>query len=641
MVIGFEYALQRREAGEKLSSPLPGLVDWIFTEAETIILALSAAQPTGDGSGWDEYTFWVRAIDDDGGTDESPACVNFTTTTVSPTVQLLRPLHIPPDCFITSTSVYLRWTATDPDGDARTMHTRWALLPIDDREECWTASEYTQQQPLANLSNDDARWSPWEPYGAEQGFTELALHDLAPGQGYFIVVQARDGAQSVSPQLHWGSQVLHIRPTDEVRLPILFAVSPQLGRHAFAGTSGSFESAGIAGTPLSMRWIGEADEYASTIVAWRYGVDVVDPQDPHDPGWRSGWTDDESNLELELNWGSNGQHTLLLEILDLAGTVSSATFVLSSLVIPPVAQRQPILVVFNQRIDYPTLYANALATWIGLVEEAVNDRVSLHETKSLGLPTMAELVGYRAVMWIGGSTDAAVYGDWRDPEPPLAAFQRFAGNVLLTGAGVLRLQFLRSHALADVPVELSPTCPPQIEPEELGCVESPWLWHDWGILVVDQVRPLRIVGEHQSGVRSLACDGLFAAIAKGAWPDLFPTVERIALSPGHPFRMEEAYNTWLTLTRHAPVDWPTDIEAIYEFQSRAGAGAVEPSACELDGHWRPLDGAPIGLRVSTHSEMKPRPGSADYVMGIDLASFERPGVLALLRMIFEDWGLVR
>lgn len=70
-------------------------------------------------SGSSMPTFVVRAVDDEGEPDPTPARQSFRFRNDPPTVRLSGPAVLPPNTFPVAT---IRWTSSDPDGDIRRAH---------------------------------------------------------------------------------------------------------------------------------------------------------------------------------------------------------------------------------------------------------------------------------------------------------------------------------------------------------------------------------------------------------------------------------------------------------------------------------------------------------------------------------------
>lgn len=101
-----------------------GAPTWRFiasSESTFTVSADSCAVPpcTDDTEPFFDYhTFWVKAVDDQGGHDPTPAYRTFTATTVAPTVEITQgPITLCPGlCGRTSDYVVVEWVGSDPDG---------------------------------------------------------------------------------------------------------------------------------------------------------------------------------------------------------------------------------------------------------------------------------------------------------------------------------------------------------------------------------------------------------------------------------------------------------------------------------------------------------------------------------------------
>lgn len=101
-VTGFEYRWSP-------AAPVAGFdTNWVFTTDVRDTFAL----PTPDGHS--EYTFFVRALDDRGGVDPSPASQSYPFRNAAPSCSLSNTFALQDTLF---PSITLQWIARDPDGN--------------------------------------------------------------------------------------------------------------------------------------------------------------------------------------------------------------------------------------------------------------------------------------------------------------------------------------------------------------------------------------------------------------------------------------------------------------------------------------------------------------------------------------------
>ncbi len=101
-------------------------VDWNWTERNDSVFLLSLQQDDTT------YTFYVRAVDNDGARDPDPASLSVPIKNTPPSVEFNEGTHIPDTTFTVAT---FAWTGADPDGDETIMRYFWALNDTSDWQE--------------------------------------------------------------------------------------------------------------------------------------------------------------------------------------------------------------------------------------------------------------------------------------------------------------------------------------------------------------------------------------------------------------------------------------------------------------------------------------------------------------------------
>ncbi len=153
---------------------------WETTQATIDTFELLADSCCSDGSRYHGYTFFVRAIDNNGAQDPTPALLSFTATTSPPRSRIVFPAVQAGqrDVFVSS-CVTIKWEAFDPDGEvvayryARKLYYDW---------------------PEAEPPPDwDTRWSGW--ISATQ--VTIHLESLGEDNPWSFYVQAKDNAGAV------------------------------------------------------------------------------------------------------------------------------------------------------------------------------------------------------------------------------------------------------------------------------------------------------------------------------------------------------------------------------------------------------------------------------------------------------------
>lgn len=106
--------------------------------------------------------------------------------------------------------------------------------------------------------------------------------------------------------------------------------TPTYGTYVFDGTDPTPVTLQVqAADPIGIgfSWTGNADAYGGTLVGYRMGWDITDPDDPMDPGWLVA---DYGPYEFTAQkvFATVSLHTFIVEAKDDQGNVTRATFVI-------------------------------------------------------------------------------------------------------------------------------------------------------------------------------------------------------------------------------------------------------------------------------------------------------------------------
>ena len=185
---------------------------WVKTTAnrEKFIFRSDSVSSGGATRARGFHTVAVKC-EDDLGAFSALATASFTSTTITPLVQILVPL--PKKLLARAVAPVLRidWQGTDPDGiDSKLpVAYRWRLFG--------PSSEFTPAQALGDPDALRRFYAPafagWDSGGSE--VRSMSLHDLVPGQEYLFVVVAIDQAGAYSPVFSADVNMLqfHVDPT--------------------------------------------------------------------------------------------------------------------------------------------------------------------------------------------------------------------------------------------------------------------------------------------------------------------------------------------------------------------------------------------------------------------------------------------
>jgi hypothetical protein len=165
-------------------------------------------------------------------------------------------------------------------------------------------------------------WSDWQPYAA----TEEERSRLYPGlinDGYYLfAVQVRDAAGRVStinannPR---GGEVLWMRASSTAYRPFVDVYEETLGQISRDPVPIAIDP----GQVVAFYWWVDARDYNGMIASCRHGWDLLDPNDPLDPGWAVEPGLDPANLATEPISFATGEHVLTIRVIDDFGQVTT------------------------------------------------------------------------------------------------------------------------------------------------------------------------------------------------------------------------------------------------------------------------------------------------------------------------------
>lgn len=363
-----------------------------------------------------------------------------------------------------SPTIRFGYTGSDPAGElaaparVRTLFKR-ALLP--DGGYCWGEYQFGQyREVLVGLS--DPAWGAWQDYPDDPAERLVTLADLPlrdeQGQRirYLFAVQVMDRAGAVSLPHEFGRDAV-VFAVNEQASPLLWLAGEPLRGYEWAGTDGTVSLMVAPGQPLSLQWVGSGHNYSTEIAAYRYGWDVADLEDDHDPGWALPAGDSPAHRYAPARAFDAGVHSLTVRCWDLAGVMTQVVVVFDVVPIPDRADQRPLLLVddvidktsnaWPGNITYITYDRDEVrdAFWLDALSDiagfaAESDRFDCEEAQDL---SFADLARYRAVIWAGKGFSGSFADQHFPPDRGrtyvwLEAYQQHAGNLLLVGQAVLR-----------------------------------------------------------------------------------------------------------------------------------------------------------------------------------------------------------
>jgi len=127
---------------------------------------------------------------------------------------------------------------------------------------------------------DDPDWSSWTGYPADPAHRLVSFAEQPDGY-YLFAVQTMDADGAVSTGRGYAAEVGHFEVRQGMFQPAVVLTEYYLGSVMVPPPSTFI----APGQPLNFSWSADASSYGGTIVSYRYGWDVIDPDDPNDPGW--------------------------------------------------------------------------------------------------------------------------------------------------------------------------------------------------------------------------------------------------------------------------------------------------------------------------------------------------------------------
>jgi RimJ/RimL family protein N-acetyltransferase len=514
---------------------------WHAITSGDSVFVVSAARDSFPGEparvrrAWESHTFYVRALDETGLPDPSPASVNFTATTLSPSGEVALPMSAGNEPFQMAPAVAFMYGGVDPDfvtGIPTQVRYLWkpAIMPDGQMAD-------THLEVMAHLdyfaSFTDSAWSAWQPFAAVASERRISLGQLPArdpqGQPIYYVfcVQTQDTSGAVSIERTYGAGLRHFWITP--RWPTLTIAEPNLGQSIALGTSYVLSADVAPNQSLSFSWGATADSYVGRVVSYRYGWDVVDVENPQDPGWAVAAGNTLAHRRAPTRSFLSGVHTLVVEATDDSGQLTRARFALNVVPLRDPQDQYPCLLiddVFDRHSNaWPgqsglpldndqyrdAFWLNALGGPGGVQGFLASRDVLDTEVET---PDFRAAAQYRAVVvisrWVARPNNyvsrafrATTYTS--DPYNWLASYQAFAGNVFycaqramdnflqqITGGYALPIVFQSTEGDANglegtYRVGFGTRTLPDDTVIQVGPTRYPYA--TWGIAVVDQMSP--------------------------------------------------------------------------------------------------------------------------------------------------------
>ncbi len=308
---------------------------WTAVNVSRAELTLTAdtlrADPRGNiGEGRQDrwHTFFVRAIDNEGATDPTPAHRTFSAYSLGPQMALLEPVVRDMVAELPVTFV-MQWDGFD-DGINSTrdpVEARWVLLPAQ-----LDASDQPIGFPNALYDLPDGAWGPWRPFAAaDTTGREARFFDVIATQGdstFVFAVQGRDDGGAVTPQFRTNIENGNNMAVLKVRSDIPPGPGATLTETFSNLGSWTFEGAGLPGEVVSAAGVDTVvvtwsrmttRDYGGREGQYRYGWNV------QDPGNDAEWSDWGRFLAAPLRVMTLPTERFDLQLRDHLGQITTAT----------------------------------------------------------------------------------------------------------------------------------------------------------------------------------------------------------------------------------------------------------------------------------------------------------------------------
>lgn len=596
-IVGYEWRISNNGVDGVVDPEDLAAAPWHFTTVTDSIFIVSADldsfpadvadsnQTNQDYRYWQTHTFFVRALDDRGEVDPSPAEVSFTATTIAPTVNITLPSSVPSNsCRAAAQVMTFGWRGSDSDAlSGEPTHVRYLLLPAQQENgNCLTEKMFSEAQEGVDgaepyITADNPNWSEWVAYDApDEAGLRVTLPRKDEGETFLFAVQVRDIAGAVTPTFRWNRNVRHVKISTAI-YPSLIVNETFLGT-VLGVSTGTIKPFDITpGQPLNFSWIATAEEYAGIIEAYRYGWDVADPNNPNDEGWAVGWGNGIA-WRRASNQFEEGTHFFTVQTRDNSGTISRLTYILTVVQTPAYEDQRPLLFVDDWReLNRPDpLDVQWDEQWMNMLDGRVDGFVPttdvLEASVDAQILTFETIAKYKGVIWYSNPDAFSFFHRVLAPESRLVprynwveVYQAKIGNLFMVGPGVMGNAIettgqgwvypLIFDASAFPPLGFGTRLAPDGTRTNVGLER--WPYTAWCLESVDRVRPAigSVFGEHdRQGVqiRSKNCDGLYVAELtedfKNTYPaatdvrNLDPAPERIDQNPLYRVTAEEFYN---------------------------------------------------------------------------------------------------
>jgi hypothetical protein len=514
-----------------------------------------------------------------------------------------------------------------------------------------------------NPGRYDTLWSDWVPYDSGNGSGRTAVvgddGSLTRGRRHWFFVQGRDAEGNITEGFERETNA-RLFSVVYSRGPVLYLSERTLANYMFQGTSFRPEERTLPpGISLSFYWQGNAEQYSSEIVGYRYGWDVVSLED-----WDAPF-DISVTRSVPVTFYA-GVHTLTVETADLAGNITRARIQIE--IVPWPMDRALLLVDDFYGSPYPV--SNLLSPsetehdefWESICSRAdgFDAATDIYDTYSWSRAPSMELIGrYRNMVWtysvessnrwsrVVEFTPESAMDFSRDETPNLISiFLQKGGHVWTSGrsdqGGGLAAVLQEDARIFPVDIRCEITGPGSGCDDRSGLESLPY--RDYCVTVIDKIAghfrtdgtmPSRSL-DHHDVLRSAFLDTNDPETA--GWSGLPGHLELrdevtgegsffctdSTCSPGG-FTYVEVYDPHYWLSRTASVS-RNCFHPLYRMRAASSASV--------------LDGQPVAIWITRYGDVIPgAPAAPSVHFGLPLWYFRHESVEAIADAVFERWGL--
>ncbi|MFH1312153.1 MAG: hypothetical protein ABIJ00_02900 [Candidatus Eisenbacteria bacterium] len=583
----------------------------------------------------------VRAVDNEGRIDPSPASLFFTATNIIPRVSIVVPQKTVWGYRTVPPHPYIEWEGSDPDGDAAALEYKYIVIPEDSLKPTYPRLpplNYTDSHVEGHASPGLGRWSNWVPADCTS-VRDLELSSWIGGgldHPVNVFVTVKDEGGAFLPENLYGNRyndgrnsikLVIIATGDGVKIKI---AAGSLGLRQ-SGQEAQYENniAGLfQGTEISFRFWGLEERARGEIAeAYRYYYD--NPDDPTS-AWNY-WTSTEpirdrrANPEwlvrYPLNGGrfapSLGRHVFVVEVKDVNQVQTHCEFNVEVLEGPRRLPERKILLVDDDHAKYlEPAWAQFDATQTGLWEDILDgyDWERFYTGRAPSYSGYGEEVPIR---FAGGATTVIWLADDESVENPVSqllkvctelgnylhSYVKVGGNLIIIGQGPVRATAYWSDWVENIPGQPHPDRRQNFtllnfNPRYLRAEDDTlynFMWEAFGIkkmktpspeIPYNMIWPCQICGSD--------------------WEGPIEAVPKVG-----PWRGEFGSAFYITEIRRADDErWPLDVEAMYS-TAYNDSGVITPTEDNLIAVYAPGDerrghAAYIGFPAEwfDHDEMK-------------------------------------